>query len=143
MPPTPPPTKYPVPFFLHCRLAVPATLQTVLESPTLPKLRKARLTLYNKSAIHDSAVRYDGYLNAWGPDDEVKGVVYMLANPDEEEEIRNFVRPKCVIKHEEIEVKPKHLFGSKEVVWGKVFVCAPDNMANRTGIDICCLEIHG
>jgi hypothetical protein len=81
MPSTPPSSGYPFHLFLHCQLASPKALQAVLQSPTAPKLRKAHLISYMEfSGRNKSAVSYDGQNFGEPTEEDLKGMVYTVAN---------------------------------------------------------------
>lgn len=83
-------TQYPIAIFLIGPYASPATLQDLLQLPILTKLRRAILVGYAASSDPtSSAVTYDGRkFGTWEAEDEVMGVVYMLAGSEEEGQLR-------------------------------------------------------
>jgi len=124
-----PQTTFPIPLFLHCRLAIPTALQAVLQSPSPPKLRKALLTSHTiSSGPNKSAVSYDGRnFGEYAGEEVVEGMVYMIANDEEEKRIKDYVGNSCVTKDEEFELMPQGFLGTKQKVRGRVFVRSPNN----------------
>lgn len=90
MPPSLLTNDYPIAIFIHGHYSSPERLQATIQTPTPPKLRKARLVGYAASAdSKSSAVTYDGRnFGTWDDEDNVKGVVYMLTSPEEEQKLR-------------------------------------------------------
>jgi len=78
-------SQYPIAIFLTGSYTSPAAIQVLLQTPTPPIVRKTSLVGFAVSSDpNSSAVRYDGRkFGTWEDEDEVKGVVYMLAGAEE------------------------------------------------------------
>jgi hypothetical protein len=80
---------YPLALFLHGDLADRRTLQSVLNLPNLPKMRKAWLPGY--IGIGNSMVFKSGCgFGEWQEEEEVRGIAYFVKNDDEENILRDY-----------------------------------------------------
>jgi hypothetical protein len=123
MPSTPPSSGYPFHLFLHCQLSSPKALQAVLQSPNTPKLRKAHLISYTESSGRNkSAVSYDGQNFGEPTEEDLKGMVYMVANQQEEAILIENIGQNCTLQDVEIELL---CWTGNTTVWSKVFARAP------------------
>jgi hypothetical protein len=129
--PTASASAYPITYFLCDKLTDAKVLKTALNLARLPKLRKARIIGYTRSACKsesesESTVKYDGTnYGEWDNEEIVKGVVFEVLSEYEERALVEYIGGDCGIKEVELEVQCASLLGKvgkMERVMSRIFV---------------------
>jgi hypothetical protein len=110
---------YPLALFLHGDLADRRTLQSVLNLPNLPKMRKAWLPGY--IGIGNNMVFKSGCgFGEWQEEEEVRGIAYFVKNDDEENILRDYTGA-VHVRDADFQMCAGGILGKRDWVVGRVF----------------------